>query len=102
MNEEFYFNVYAVVEEIPVGSVATYQLIARLCGHEKNSRLVGRALRYAGLYGSFPCHRVVHSDGKLVEGWMEQRALLEEEGVRFLKNGKVDMRRHLWKTGITI
>lgn len=97
MNEEFYYNVYAIVEEIPKGKVATYKLIAELANHDKQCRLVGTALRCSSMYGDFPCHRVLHSDGSLVEGWDEQRLLLEEEGITFLKNGKVDMKKHLWK-----
>lgn len=98
MKEDFYFNVYAIVEEIPKGKVATYKLIAMLSNHDKNCRLVGTALRSASMYGDFPCHRVIHSDGRLVEGWDEQRSLLEDEGVTFLKNGKVNMKLHLWSS----
>lgn len=97
MNEDFYYNVFAIVQEIPEGYVATYQLIAKLSGHPKNARLVGRAMRDAEFFGSFPCHRVVHSDGTLVMGWEEQRALLEAEKVVFKENGKVDIKRCLWK-----
>lgn len=96
MKEEFYYNVYAIVEEIPVGYVATYQMIATLSGHPNNSRMVGRALRYADQYGVYPCHRVVHSDGSLVQGWDEQKMLLKEEHVTFLANGKVNMKQCLW------
>ena len=96
MKEDFYYHVYAIVEEIPEGCVASYQMIAILSGHPKNSRLVGRALRYADLYGDYPCHRVVHSDGSLVKGWTEQKALLEKEHVLFCTNGKVDMKQCLW------
>lgn len=96
MKEEFYYNVYAIVEEIPKGYVASYQLIARLSGHPRNSRMVGKALAHAEMYGSYPCHRVVHSDGTLVKGWDEQRALLEVEHVLFLSNGSVNMKQCLW------
>ena len=51
MNEDFYYNVYAIVEEIPKGCVASYQLIAKLCGHPKNCRMVGKALRNADYFG---------------------------------------------------
>lgn len=98
MNEDFYFNVYGIVDEIPSGCVATYKLIAQLSNHPNNARLVGRALQSASMYGDFPCHRVVHSDGSLVVGWDEQQQLLQQEGVTFLKNSKVDMKKHLWNT----
>jgi len=96
MNEMFYHQVYAVVSEIPVGYVATYQLIAQLIGYPHHCRMVGKALRFAHLYGDFPCYRVVHSDGSLVFGWDEQKTLLENEKVIFKNNGKVDMKQCLW------
>ena len=97
MNEDFLYNVYAVVEEIPKGKVASYQSIAKMIGRPKNSRHVGTALKQSSLYGDFPCHRVVHSDGTLVEGWDEQYDLLISEGVIFKKNKKVDMKQCLWE-----
>lgn len=98
MDELFFYNVYAIVQEIPIGCVASYQMIATLAGRPRNSRLVGKALRNAHLFGNYPCHRVVHADGSLVNGWEEQRSLLEFEHVVFLTNGKVDMKSCLWKT----
>lgn len=96
--EDFFYNVYAIVEEIPKGKVASYALIAQLLDRPKNSRLVGTALKQSSLYGDFPCHRVVHSDGSLVVGWDEQYDLLRREGIQF-KHGKVDMKQYLWKVG---
>ena len=50
LNEELSYLIYSVVEEIPEGSVATYGQIAKLIGRPKNARLVGRALKQAGMY----------------------------------------------------
>lgn len=47
--------------------------------------------------GTLPCHRVVNSIGETAPGWTEQRTLLENEGVTFLTNGRVDMKKHLWE-----
>ena len=80
LNEELSYLIYSAVEEIPEGSVATYGQIAKLIGRPKNARLVGRALKQAGMYGDFPCHRVVNSKGRLTPGWEEQADLLEREG----------------------
>lgn len=63
---EFFFNVYEIVKEIPVGCVATYGQIASLVGKPQWSRMVGRALRYSSLYDKVPSHRVVNSLGRLV------------------------------------
>lgn len=51
--------------------------------------------------GGIPCHRVVFKDGGLCGGLAFggegiQRALLEEEGVVFLPDGRVDMARCGW------
>lgn len=97
LNEDFLYQVYSVVEEIPVGYVATYGQIAALIGHERNSRMVGRALKMAEMYGEFPCHRVVNAQGRLTPGWAEQRSLLEQEGICFRANGSVDLKNHLWR-----
>ena len=96
LNEALIYEVLSVVEEIPAGRVATYGQIARLTGHDKNARLVGKILSRAEFYGEYPCHRVVDHSGRTVPGWQEQRALLEAEGVVFKENGSVDMRRSQW------
>ncbi len=93
---EFYENVYAVVLEIPMGYVATYSSIAKAIGKPNNARLVGTALKQSSMYGDFPCHRVIHSDGSLVIGWDEQYSLLINEGITF-KNNKVDIKKHLYQ-----
>ena len=96
LDENFLYQVYAVVEEIPYGKVTTYGEIAKLSGYDKNSRLVGNALSLAGLYGNYPCHRVVNSAGKLVDGWQEQKELLIKEGITFNLNGNVNLKKHKW------
>lgn len=96
-HDRFYYNIFAIMEEIPAGCVAAYGQLARLAGQPKHARLVGRALHEAGYYGDFPCHRVVGHNGRLAPDFEEQRSLLEAEGVTFLKNGNVDMKKHQWK-----
>ena len=96
LDEHLVYEVLSVVEEIPEGKVASYGQIAKLIGREKNARLVGKALSEAERYGAYPCHRVVNHAGRLVPGWIEQRSLLEEEGVEFKLDGCVDMKRFRW------
>ena len=71
------------MEEIPAGRVASYGQIARLIGLPAHSRLVGRVLSQAELYGDYPCHRVVSHSGALAASFATQRELLETEGVEF-------------------
>lgn len=98
LDEDFIYQVCLVVEEIPIGKVITYGQLATLCGHGKNSRLVGRALKVSGRFGTYPCHRVVNHQGRTVPGWLEQKQLLENEGVKFKPNGLVDLKECQWET----
>lgn len=97
LNDEFLYQVFAIVEEIPLGTVATYGQIARLSGHDKNARLEGKALSLSEYFGKYPCHRVVSSQGRCAPGWLEQKDLLIQEGITFKENGCVDLRKHQWK-----
>ena len=96
LNEDLVYEVLSVVDEIPAGKVASYGQIARLIGRERNARLVGKILSMAEYYGDYPCHRVVNHAGRTAPGFWEQRDRLLEEGVEFLENGSVDMRRYKW------
>ena len=90
-------DVLNIVSQIPSGRVTTYGIIAALAGWPSHSRMVGRTLRYTPGADQLPCHRVVNAVGRTAPGWSRQRTLLEDEGVRFLPNGHVDMVHHLWE-----
>lgn len=96
LTEDLSYLIYSIVEEIPEGCVATYGQIAKLIGKERNSRLVGRALKMAFRYGNFPCHRVVNHKGRVTPGWNEQISLLKSEGVTFRDECHVDLKKHRW------
>ncbi|MFV0394716.1 MAG: MGMT family protein [Coprobacillaceae bacterium] len=97
MDDEFAYLILSVVSEIPEGKVSSYGQIAKLAGYPKNARKVGKVLSNAEFFGRFPCHRVIHSDGKLVQGWYEQQDLLEREGIVFTRSGVVNMKKYQWK-----
>ncbi|MDR3021751.1 MAG: MGMT family protein [Clostridiales bacterium] len=91
----FFEKVYQVVKQIPKGKVASYGVIAFVCGNPKMSRQVGWALHCNPDNSEIPCHRVVTKQGKLSTafafGGMEsQRQMLLQEGVKF-KGDLVDM-----------
>ena len=94
--ERLIYEILSVVAEIPEGCVASYGQIARLIGRDRNARLVGKVLSMAGLYGDYPCHRVVNSEGRLAPHFPEQRERLLAEGVGFRANGCVDMKQYQW------
>ena len=95
LNDDFARQVLSVVEEIPVGSVATYGQLARLIGMPGHARRAGRALALAP--EGLPCHRVVNSQGRTAPGWTGQRELLAAEGVHFRANGCVDLSASGWE-----
>ena len=97
LNETLMREVYAIADSVPPGHVVSYGQIAAAIGRPKNARLVGKIMSMADRYGDHPCHRVVNSAGRMVPGWEDQRAMLEVEGVGFLKNGCVDMKKHRWE-----
>jgi methylated-DNA-protein-cysteine methyltransferase-like protein len=90
-------QVYEVVAEIPCGKVVSYGQIARMLGRPRAAREVGWAMSHCP--DGLPWQRVVMKDGSVAGGvWSEMReALLREEGVIFLRDGKVDMERHRWE-----
>ncbi len=99
----FFERSYELVRQIPVGRVASYGQIARMMGEPRKARFVGFAMHASpGMSGDVPCHRVVFADGRLAPGYAfggagAQRELLEEEGVGFLDDGRVDMDRFSWE-----
>ena len=99
-----YERIYEVVCRIPAGKVATYGQIAVLAGNPRWARVVGYALHCNPAPGVIPCHRVVNRLGETAAefafgGGDIQRNLLEDEGVRFTPEGRVDMEQYLWKPG---
>ena len=96
MDKRFVYEVLEVVGEIPRGKVATYGQIASLVGRPKNARLVGKILSQVDLFGDYPCHRVVYASGRLVPGWLEQKELLETEGILFRSPTNISLRKYQW------
>jgi methylated-DNA-protein-cysteine methyltransferase-like protein len=96
----FYQQVYELVKQVPKGRVVTYGQIAAALGNVRRSRLVGYAMRACP--DDVPWHRVVNAQGRLstraIHGsYNPQRARLEEEGVQFDADGRIDLRVYGWK-----
>src|SRR5271163_4647492 len=73
----------AAIRKVPRGRVSTYGAIAEAAGFPRCSRHVSRVLNQAG---GLPWQRILGSGGRISlrgEYAMEQRFLLEAEGVRF-------------------
>ena len=96
-----YQRIYATVDAVPRGRVATYGQIASEAGLPRHARQVGFALRNLPAGSELPWHRVVSADGRIANRGKpakerHQRKLLEREGVQFTPAGRVDMPRFAW------
>jgi methylated-DNA-protein-cysteine methyltransferase-like protein len=90
-------EVWRVVKKIPRGKVATYGQVSRLIRGRLTPVGVGWALGAAP--ESVPWQRVVNSQGGISTDPQHhglQRAILEAEGVRFRKDGSIDLERYQW------
>ncbi len=95
-------RIYAVVRQIPYGTVATYGQIARMAGNPRWSQVVGYALHVNPDPQTIPCYRVVDRFGNPSKsfafgGENRQIALLAREGVTFDDAGRVCLAKHLWR-----
>lgn len=92
----FYKLVYDIVAQIPQGHVATYGQIARMLGQPRAARMVGWAMRNCPNH--LPWQRVVMADGSIAGGEFSQmrKALLAQEGVPFLPDGRIDLSACRW------
>lgn len=93
--------VHAAVATIPEGKVATYGQIAEMAGMPGAAQEVGHIMSRVKAEQNLPCHRVVNRTGAMSPefafgGQDRQRAMLEEEGVLFTGDGRIDMVRHQW------
>jgi methylated-DNA-protein-cysteine methyltransferase related protein len=94
-------RVYVVVLQIPSGCVTTYGAIAHHLGAPKSARMVGWAMASCPDNVSEMAHRVVNRHGELSGGWSwghpdVMQAILEDEGVTFIADHRVDLKRHFW------
>jgi methylated-DNA-protein-cysteine methyltransferase related protein len=102
-----YDRIYRVVACIPSGTIATYGQVADLAGLGGKARLVGYALFRIPIPADVPWHRVINAQGEISYsltregGDYLQRSLLEDEGIVFTKQGKIDLNTYRWRpTGL--
>ena len=99
----FHRAVYRLVRKVPRGKVVTYGQVAAILGHPRAARAVGQALRLLppNLLGVVPWQRVINASGGISHRGDVlrpdlQRELLEAEGVRFDRSGRIDLERRRW------
>ena len=99
-SENFFEQVYQVVEQIPYGKVTTYGAIAEFLGSKSASRMVGWAMNASHTDPEIPAHRVVNRNGVLTgknffgEGVMQDR--LESEGLVIQEDQIIDFPKVFW------
>lgn len=98
-----YTKIYEIVRQIPKGQVATYGQVAELANLAGKARLVGYALYRVDMQSDdIPWHRVINARGEVSQSPLRrgsdywQRSLLEEEGIEFSPDGKVNLRKYRW------
>lgn len=94
-------RVCALVRRVPRGRVISYGGVAALLGHPRAARGVGGALNRLPEDTDVPWWRVVNRNGEIsirgvLHGAAIQRRLLQREGVRFSREGRIDWRRYGW------
>lgn len=92
---------YAAVNKIPYGRVATYGQIAKLAGLGGMAREIGYVLFDLPADSAIPWHRVINMRGEISARSMpgaenEQRLRLEQEGVKFDEHGRVSLKLFGW------
>ena len=97
----FFEKVYVVVRMIPRGKVASYGQIAACLGHPRAARTVGWALHGIPEGSDVPWQRVINAEGRITISNVEysaslQRQLLEEEGIVFGADDRVDLGVYRW------
>ncbi|HEY0810840.1 MAG TPA: methylated-DNA--[protein]-cysteine S-methyltransferase [Longimicrobiales bacterium] len=99
---DFAAQVYRIVRQCPRGKIISYGGVAAKLGQPRAARAVGRALNALPDNTRVPWWRVVNSRGEISlrgvqQGQALQRVLLEREGVRFARNGRVSWKEFGWE-----
>src|ERR687891_2276475 len=90
-------DVYDILVQIPEGKVTTYGDIARVLGHPRASRVVGRILNKNPNPIVTPCHRVIKSDGNIggyAFGKIRKKELLKREGLCFIGDSTAEFAKY--------
>ena len=92
-------QVFALVKACPAGRVSTYGWIGKALGYPRGARMIGWIMNETP--NGVPAQRVINSKGELSGSWAFgspdlMRQLLENEGILFSEDGRVDLKRFGW------
>ena len=90
-------KVELILKNIPRGKVTSYGTISTLAGSPRAARQVVQILHKTDA----PWYRVINSQGKIaikdLDGFQEQKMLLNMEGVESDSAGKIDLNKYQWE-----
>ena len=92
-------KVYEFLKTIPEGKVATYGQVAVFLGNRHLARVVGNILHKNPDPENIPCHRIVNCKGEVSNAYAfgggdAQRKRLEQEGIVFEDNGRINLKKY--------
>jgi methylated-DNA-protein-cysteine methyltransferase related protein len=95
---DFSKQVFKIVKSIPKGKVASYGQIALLAGYPRGARQVGWTLNKL-TDGTVPWWRVINNSGRVSikhseYSALEQKTLLENEGIPVTDNFEIDINKY--------
>ena len=97
---DFSKRVIKIIKSVPPGKVLSYGRVALLAGSPYAARQVGWLLNSSTDAYNLPWHRIVNSKGKIsikdTIGFIEQKRLLQDEGVIFKNNDTIDLEIYMW------
>jgi methylated-DNA-protein-cysteine methyltransferase-like protein len=94
-------QVYALVCACPAGRVTTYGWLGTAVGYPRGARMIGWLMSRTPRRSHVPAQRVINSKGELTGSRAfgqpgRMRQLLEQEGIVFGEDGRVDLKRYGW------
>lgn len=93
-------QIYFILQQIPPGRVATYGQVAQLVPGA-HARVVSFALASLDEGTDIPWHRIINRQGKISlrshEGQQLQRQRLEQEGILFDAQDRIDLSQYQWQ-----
>jgi methylated-DNA-protein-cysteine methyltransferase-like protein len=101
IHNEFTQTVISIIKGIPEGKVLSYGVIAGMAGNPRGARQVSWILHSTSHKYDLPWWRVVNSKGIIAprsgEGRDFQRTKLEQEGVTFVEDYRINLDSYTWK-----
>ncbi len=102
IHDEFTQTVINIIKRIPKGKVLSYGMIAVMAGNPRGARQVSWILHSMSKKYNLSWWRIVNSKGIIAlrsgEGRDLQKVKLEQEGVEFIEDYRINLDSYIWKT----